>query len=220
MNKISYLFIRLFCLIAVCLFTSCITLKGSYIEDIQVPDYYKTNTLNIKSAVGSSSSVYLGNGYLLTCAHAVHKNDNTLRVNYKDEILLAAIVKYNKKLDLALLKVDKSKVKLNSVVIAQSDPQKYETLHAIGYFHGLPDMLRVRTMKFVGSLYDNNYYEGYVVPGFSGGPVFNSKGELVAVSYYKHNTYDGQKTVPIMMSFTNKAVREFLELPLLTGGQP
>lgn len=190
----------------------------AYIESVKVPDYYKANTLSIKSASRSSSAVYLGNGYLLTCAHCIHQDDNNIRVNYKDEILIAKVVKYNKKHDLALLKVDKSAINLNSIVIAKREPFKYETLHAIGYFHGIPNMLRVRTIKFVGSLYETNHYEGNVVKGFSGGPIFNSSGELVAVSFYKHWTFDGQKDQKIVISFTNKIVREFLEIATVMRG--
>ncbi|MCM8526972.1 MAG: serine protease [Lentisphaeraceae bacterium] len=173
-----------------------------------VPDYYKASTIHIKSEKGRGSSVYLGNGYILTAAHVISKLHESVFIKMGDLEGRAEVIKVDYEKDLALLK--SSNINAPAVTVANSEPAELELVHIVGYSLGDSKQKRVLESQYVGCVLSRNIYPAEVTVGFSGGPVFNSKGELVSVVFYRCGfSFEGQFHT-VALSFNNKSLRSFL----------
>jgi hypothetical protein len=104
----------------------------------------------------------------------VYFNDGTI---YKEDIY---IQDYDKELDLAIIKINKSNLK--SVTIGDSDTLRLgESIVAIGSPYGF---FNTMTEGIVSAVRPNNIQISAAInPGSSGGGLFNYKGELIGVIY-------------------------------------
>jgi len=127
-------------------------------------------------------------GYILTNDHVVDDADE-VEVKLSDGRTFTATVKgLDRKLDLALLKID-SKEDLPVVKQGDSDELRVgEWVMAIGNPFGLEQTVTVGIVSAKGRVIGAGPYDNFIQtdasinPGNSGGPLFNTKGEAVGIN--------------------------------------
>lgn len=162
-----------------------VTIVGNY-NSSSVEDRYNNLTAH------GSGVVYKSNGYIVTNAHVVEELKN-LTVVFSDGTLLPGKVVCSDELaDIAIIKVDK--VGLKAITFADKNTiVSGKTAIAIG----TPISLSMRNTVTKGivcgngvSLKDSHYKliqtDATVNPGNSGGPLLNTKGELIGIISSKY----------------------------------
>jgi serine protease Do len=143
--------------------------------------------------VGSGSGFFVtSTGYLVTNAHVVenafqNEQSNITAVLFDGSSYNAVIVKYDRNLDLAILKINASVFPLSFA----KDMRLGESVFAIGYPLGFD--LSLSITKGIISGLNRNLGNGVpliqtdaaINPGNSGGPLFNMKGEVIGVNSSK-----------------------------------
>lgn len=158
--------------------------------------YLKTPNLNLlkrNTVVVINSKNSLGGGvcikeddiyyYVLTAYHIVKKRyNNVVSILTIDDIIYSGeIIKENKNIDLALLRINKRKgLHFNTLKLAPKSPYVGETVFAIG--HPLYTFFNVS--KGIVTSYIGIYIiiDALITNGSSGGGVFNNRGELVGIA--------------------------------------
>lgn len=164
---------------------SVVTIVGNY-QSGREEDKYNNLTAH------GSGVVYKSNGYIITNAHVV-KDLKNLTVVFSDGTLLSGKVVCSDELaDLAIVKVDK--LGLTPITFADKTTiVSGKTAIAIG----TPISLSMRNTVTKGivcgngvSLKDSHYKliqtDATVNPGNSGGPLLNTKGELIGITSSKY----------------------------------
>jgi serine protease Do len=143
--------------------------------------------------VGSGSGFFVtDSGYLITNAHVVenafqNEQSSITAVLFDGTSYPAVIVKYDRDLDLAILKINASVFPLTFA----TDMRLGESVFAIGYPLGFD--LSLSITKGIISGLNRNLGNGVpliqtdaaINPGNSGGPLFNMKGEVIGVNSSK-----------------------------------
>ena len=134
-----------------------------------------------------SGFVISANGYLLTCAHVVEgATEITVRLADRHEYR-AQLIGADRRSDIAVLKIDATNLRPVSI----GDPNKLEVgdwVLAIGAPFGFDSSATSGIVSAKGrSLPSENYVpfvqtDVAINPGNSGGPLFNLKGEVVAIN--------------------------------------
>lgn len=130
-------------------------------------------------------------GYIVTNYHVV-SGVETLRATLSDSSSYTArVISYDKKHDLAIIKIDASKPLTVLPLGTSSDLMLGETVFAIGNAFGYPDTI---TQGLVSALHRDvevNEKQGYknliqtdasINPGNSGGPLINLDGEVIGIN--------------------------------------
>ncbi|MDP7194860.1 MAG: trypsin-like peptidase domain-containing protein, partial [SAR202 cluster bacterium] len=140
------------------------------------------------SSNAASGSAFFVNdkGNIITNFHVVEVCNDQSKIMYKDKEYPAKLIASDKKLDLALLKVE---LKNSGYLKLSYNPKKMQKIYAAGYPFGkyLSDDLKF-TDGIISSLkgYDDNTNQlqisAAINPGNSGGPIINQSGELVGVA--------------------------------------
>jgi len=164
---------------------SVVTIVGNYDDGSSTVKYNNPT-------VHGSGVVYKSNGYIITNAHVVEDIKN-LTVILNDGTLMPGSVLYSdEKSDLAIVKINK--IGLSPVTMAHKDSViSGKTALAIG----TPISLSMRNTVTQGivcgsdvSLPDSYYKliqtDAAVNPGNSGGPLINSRGELIGIVSSKY----------------------------------
>jgi len=157
---------------------------------------------NTKKDIGSGFVVNQ-DGYILTNNHVVG-TDNNIKVNLEGKEFKAQVIDADKKLDLALLKIDATNIPV--VRIGDSSKvEKTEEVFAIGSPLGLNQTV---TKGIVGNkerkFKDINYIQLDLVlnPGNSGGPLVNDNGEVIGINtFIEKETTDYGFALPINAAF-------------------
>lgn len=184
---------------------------------------------------GSGTVVYSTNEnmYILTCYHVVEEivelNEKGITfpatVGYykRNEegrqigaIMHAAdVIKYDKDIDLALLKIYQVDDNLKVALIAENEPEKGDTIYSVG------NPLNRELVRTISRGILANKIEGYYLSdntitfGNSGGGLFNSRGELIGVPalVYGYGKSKEDESIPessLGMSINLTTIREFL----------
>jgi serine protease Do len=155
----------------------------------------KKRTVIVKTENGHGSGVFIAaNGYILTNAHVVGDESEFDIVSETDNYI-ATLVKKNAVRDVALLKIKGTDSTPTPVSISKATPGIGEALYVIGtpldmkFSHtitrGIVSAKRqMRGMNYIQTDASINF-------GNSGGPVFNRKGELIAISVSSLMTQEG-----------------------------
>lgn len=155
----------------------------------------KERTVIVKTDEGHGSGVFIANGgYILTNAHVVGA-EKTFIIEASERNFTASLVKLNTARDIALLKVEHSSMVPSPVPISKRPANIGEELYVIGtpldtsFSHtitrGIVSAKRImRGLEYIQTDAAINF-------GNSGGPVFNKKGELVAITVSSVMTRDG-----------------------------
>lgn len=147
---------------------------------------------NVQS-VGTGSGFFVSNdGYLVTNAHVVENafqnEQSTITVMLFDgSSYIGSIVKYDRNLDLAVVKINAEVSSLNFA----SQMRLGETVFAIGYPLGFDLSLSITKgiisglNRDLGNSVPLIQTDAAINPGNSGGPLFNMRGEVIGVNSSK-----------------------------------
>ncbi|MFH1227278.1 MAG: serine protease [Planctomycetota bacterium] len=166
-------------------------------------------TVRISTGLGTGSGVVIGD-YILTAAHVVdNESTATIETFFPESIAIEATVLVTDTIkDLALIKPSK---KLSySAQLASDDykPYLFHPVYAVGCSLGL----KVRPSSGIISVIENTYWgiSAPILPGNSGGPVFDSKTfEVIGISVWV-NVYQGQLITTMVGVVPIQSICEFL----------
>lgn len=137
-----------------------------------------------------SGFIYPG-GYIITNYHVIQDTEK-LYVNYqKDEWSSAEVVGYDKYTDIAVLRPDSSPEYAEPLPLADTNPNRGQSVYAIGTPNGLEGTLTSGIVSGVErstetasgfSIPDVVQTDAALNPGNSGGPLVNSNGVVVGVN--------------------------------------
>lgn len=181
------------------------------------------------TAVSGSGFIISGDGYILTNYHVVetaYQNDLPLRVYLNDESSHdAKVVGYESSNDIALIKIEASG--LNAAVIGNSDNIRVgQRVYTVGnpfgelvfaMTDGIVSALD-RVVTFESKKVNTLQFSAAVNPGNSGGPVYDTNGEVIGIvsaKYISNNIEGIGFAIPI-----NDAIdiaSELIEHGYLTG---
>ncbi|SMC87586.1 S1C family serine protease [Papillibacter cinnamivorans] len=158
-----------------------------------------TNVFGQTTSIASSGSGFIitADGYIVTNHHVIEDATSVTVTLYDGSSYKATVVGYDSDADIAVLKVDATG--LTPVVIGNSDTLSVgESVAAIG--NPLGELTYTMTAGIVSALdreinidgtpYDMLQIDAAVNPGNSGGPLFNSYGEVVGIVSAKYSDTD------------------------------
>lgn len=143
-----------------------------------------TSVVKVVLAKGHGSGVHIGNGYVLTAAHVVDSL-TTAKIKLSDgKEVTGDVLWVNKAYDVALLRSDGGAmgvsklacrtIAVGDVIRAAGNPTILEFVDSYGKVSGAKRELRPWKSVVITDI--------TTVPGMSGGPVFDDKGEVVGIS--------------------------------------
>lgn len=135
-----------------------------------------------------SLALFVTNYHVVEGFKTVAIQDNNLNSH------LAKVVLVNSSLDIALLSVEGNFSHLADIHLPKADDVTIgQKLYAAGYPFGLPFTLTEGTVSSPRQLIEGQYYiqtDAAVNPGNSGGPMFNDRSEVVAITVSKRTDAD------------------------------
>lgn len=148
----------------------------------------------VNHAGGSGSCFYLKKYDLFVTNYHVVEGFRQLALedNAKNRYL-AQVILVNPFLDIALLTAEGDFSALPEIALATEEVSLGQKINVAGYPFGMPFTATEGTVSSPRQLIDDNYYiqtDAAVNPGNSGGPMFNQKGEVVAITTSKLNNAD------------------------------
>lgn len=144
----------------------------------------------VNHAEGSGSCFYLKQyGLFVTNYHVVEGfREVGIQDNDKNPSL-AKVILVNPSRDIALLSSDEDFSSLPDIKLTEEEEVKIgQKINVAGYPYGMPFSVTEGTVSSPKQLMDNNYFiqtDAAVNPGNSGGPMFDDKNELVAITVSK-----------------------------------
>lgn len=148
----------------------------------------------ITHAGGSGSCFYLKKHDLfVTNYHVVEGFRQVALEDDNKNRYLANIILINPLLDVALLVAEGDFSALPEISLAEEEVTLGQKVNVAGYPFGMPFAVTEGTVSSPRQLMDDSYYiqtDAAVNPGNSGGPMFNQKGEVVAITTSKLNNAD------------------------------
>ncbi|MDR0668102.1 MAG: trypsin-like peptidase domain-containing protein [Prevotellaceae bacterium] len=149
----------------------------------------------VNHAGGSGSCFYLKKYNLFVTNYHVVEGFKKLSIKDNDKNpYLADVVLVNPKRDIALLVAQGDFSSLPDIPLADlTDVSIGQKINVAGYPFGLPFTVTEGTVSSPKQLMNNSYYiqtDAAVNPGNSGGPMFNEKDELMAITVSKFNDAD------------------------------
>lgn len=139
------------------------------------------------SSVGSGF-ILSQDGYIITNHHVIEGSKEITVTLYNKEKYLARLIGFDKKTDLALLKID-ADYSLAAAKIGDSDLVKIGNWAIIvGNPYGFGQSLSVGVVSAIGRNFTNGQIEEFIQTdasinsGNSGGPMFNDQGEVIGVN--------------------------------------
>ena len=148
----------------------------------------------VNHAGGSGSCFYLSKYNLfVTNYHVVEGFRQVALEDNNKNRYLAHVVLVNPALDIALLTADGDFSHLPEICLSQEEVTLGQKINVAGYPFGMPFTATEGTVSSPHQLMDDSYYiqtDAAVNPGNSGGPMFNQKGEVVAITTSKLTNAD------------------------------
>lgn len=149
----------------------------------------------VNHAGGSGTCFYLKPlGLFVTNYHVVEGFRKVALQDNDRNAFLADVVLVNPELDIALLKGHGDFSALPEIALPERGEVSIgQRVNVGGYPFGMPFTVTEGTVSSPKQLMENHYYiqtDAAVNPGNSGGPMFNDKGELVAITVSKFNDAD------------------------------
>jgi S1-C subfamily serine protease len=144
------------------------------------------NNLEEKIEISSGTGVLISQGdVIITCAHCVYPENNFARINGSNIGEPLEVIFYDDNLDIAILKARKylgipAKLKDSSTVKIGQEA------FVLGFPHGVKDITLLSA--HIAGYTTNNLIriDSPVNHGNSGGPLFNTNGEVVGIVNLKH----------------------------------
>jgi len=179
---------------------------NAQLSETAIKDLRKS-TVRVKSGSKISTGfLWKNNDWIITTLHSV-EDSNNIQITFVDQVRKAKVVRVLKRYDLALLELDKP-VKLPKFSSSVKKPKINTNLYVLGY-NGKGNLSTVidRSLrlgynssgKLKGLLssglrkdlaickspdpeIDILYFDGSLLPGFSGSPIVNNSGQLVGIA--------------------------------------
>ncbi|MCK9466968.1 MAG: S1C family serine protease [Candidatus Absconditabacterales bacterium] len=157
-------------------------------------------------------------GYILTNKHVVQDKNAEYKIILQNQEFPVDKIRYDDGLDLAVIKIKpkdnltaskiikiQDKSKIGQIVFAlKKDPDIGETITKMGIINSLNQKFKID---------NNNIYVGLIKtstsiePGFSGGPLINLNGEIIAINTAIDNLeYGASYSLPINQEFINQTL--------------
>lgn len=171
-------------------------LKASAGEDFSgiIEDAVKS-VVTIRTDVGQGTGFIIDqDGYIVTNAHVLSGGKYVQAITYEQETINAQFIGYDAEMDLALLKISGN---YEEIKLANSDDiQVGEKVIAIGNPLGLQFSVSdgiVSAVHRAGSNGINVYIQttAELNPGNSGGPLIDTKGEVIGINNFKISDTEG-----------------------------
>lgn len=170
-----------------------LTLKGPEFELV----YYlsEINGDEIYSSISSGSGIFLNNNTILTNYHVIKEFDK-LTIDFQDKTYSGKVIKVDKNLDIALIKIDQNATLPTShLVFANYDIEVGSQVFACGYplLNRLGSELKI-TSGIISSLKGFNDDDRYlqttapIDPGNSGGPLIDEFGNIIGIVSAKYTS--------------------------------
>lgn len=160
---------------------------------------------------GGTGFLVDGKGYLVTSAHVVKNADSIYVVNTKGEYFKAKTILVNDNTDIAVLKIEDTRFQSYKSIpysIKKSSADLGESIFTLGF-------PRSEIVYNEGYLSAKTGYNGDTIayqvaisanPGNSGGPIFNTSGEIIGILSGKQTTAEG-----VVFSSKSKNILSALE---------
>lgn len=159
-------------------------------------------------------------GKILTAAHVVHSVDSVHVIFRNGQKIHARVIASEPKADLALLQLDFKPDKVQTVKLGNSDKVKVgQEIAVIGTPYGLEHTLtvghvsaRYQPDQLKGPFYEGEFFQtdAAINKGNSGGPVFNTEGELIGIVSHIQSQSGGSEGLGFAVTI-NTAKRLLLE---------
>ncbi len=150
---------------------------------------YKINTSS-----GSGTGFYLKDrGVIITNFHVVSGNKIVSIEDQKQDRYIADVIFVNPETDIAILKPHAQFDVPNIAFDETGELQSRDQVYVLGFPFGMPYTITEGIVSSTKQLMDDRYYiqtDAAVNPGNSGGPVINSRGELVGITTAKFTEAD------------------------------
>lgn len=148
------------------------------------------SVFKVNHAGGSGSCFYLKEyGIFVTNYHVVEGFRTLAIQDSKKNSHLAKVVLVNPVYDIAFLVAEGDFSNLPNIIVPEGDEVAIgQKINVAGYPFGLPFTVTEGTVSSPRQLLNNSYFiqtDAAVNPGNSGGPMFNEKGELIAITVSK-----------------------------------
>lgn len=139
----------------------------------------------IYSENSKGAGVFIDENYILTAYHVIENNDVTVALQNSKQTQAATVVKIDQWNDLALIKLNEpTSTPLETISLAKQLPLTGETVYGFGH-------PRTVTYSVTKGIISNNdqaiaglsklQFDGQIHPGYSGGPLTNTDGEIVGI---------------------------------------
>ncbi|MFN3927972.1 MAG: trypsin-like peptidase domain-containing protein [Pseudanabaenaceae cyanobacterium] len=184
-------------------------------EQIAIEVYRKANPAVVTVLPGNgngSGSIIDSRGLVLTNEHVVRFSDGTVRVRLEDgRTYVGDIIAVDRRSDLALIRLRTNGTE-RFPTIPLADPKSIavgQRVFAIGAPFGLSGTLTTGILSRISPRNGDLQSDAVLNPGSSGGPLLNSRGELIGVNKAIRVTPSGGNT-GISFSTSVGAVRSFV----------
>lgn len=149
----------------------------------------------VSTSQGSGSCFYLKDeNIFVSNFHVVDGNHEVAIEDVDKNRFLAKVVMVNPEVDVAFLRTEQKFEALPSLSIQQNlEVNNGERIYVAGFPFGMPFTVTDGVVSAANQFMDGRYYlqtDAAVNPGNSGGPMFNAKGEVVAITTSKFTQAD------------------------------
>ena len=157
-------------------------------------DIFKS-VFKVNHAGGSGSCFYLKKYNLFVTNYHVVEGFRELAIQDNDKnAFLSQVILVNPSLDIALLTAEGDFSNLPEIHLPEGGELAIgQKINVAGYPYGMPFTVTEGTVSSPRQLMNNSYYvqtDAAVNPGNSGGPMFNEKNEVIAITVSKFNNAD------------------------------
>jgi len=151
-------------------------------------------------------------GIILTSAHVVDKGNNVIVTMYNGQDYDAKVLKrFGNNEDIVLLKINVPK-KLKTVKLGNSEKLKVgQKVLAIGNPFGFNGTLTLGIISRIDFAKNRIQTDAAINPGSSGGPLLNTKGEIIGINQAIYNPDNNISNIGIGFAIPINTVKEFLK---------